>query len=61
MEAEERQALSIDSQVKEMRSIATRNKLRVVAVKKEAHLSTTHFPNKCQFHILVLLRETESL
>lgn len=36
-EAEERQALSIDSQIKEMRSIAKRNKLRVVALKKEAH------------------------
>ena len=37
MEAEERQALSIDSQTKEMRSIAERDRLDIVAVKSEAH------------------------
>src|ERR1700691_3997318 len=37
MEAEERQALSIDSQVKEMRVIARRDQLKVVSVKTEAH------------------------
>ena len=37
MEAEERQALSIDSQMKEMRGIAERDKLSVVAVRTEAH------------------------
>lgn len=36
-EAEERQALSIDSQIKEMRNIARRDGLKVVAVKTEAH------------------------
>lgn len=37
MEAEERQALSIDSQIKEMRGIARRDKLKIVIVKTEAH------------------------
>jgi DNA invertase Pin-like site-specific DNA recombinase len=37
MEAEERQALSIDSQLKEMHRIAERDKLRIAAVKVEAH------------------------
>src|ERR1700691_1503287 len=37
MEAEERQALSIDSQVKEMRTIARRDQLEDVALKTEAH------------------------
>src|ERR1700683_3725916 len=37
MEAEERQALSIDSQIKEMRGIARRDQMKVVVVKKEAH------------------------
>lgn len=37
MEAEERQALSIDSQLKEMNEIAQRDKLDVVSTKTEAH------------------------
>ena len=37
MEAEERQALSIDSQIKEMRLIAERDHLDIAAVKSEAH------------------------
>lgn len=37
MEDEERQALSIDSQLKEMRQIAERDNLYVVAIRKEAH------------------------
>lgn len=37
MEAEERQALSIESQLKEMRLIARRNELKIVAVREEAH------------------------
>jgi site-specific DNA recombinase len=37
MEAEERQALSIDSQLKEMRVIAEKDGLNVVDVKTEAH------------------------
>ncbi len=37
MEAEERQALSIDSQLKEMHRIAERDKLRIAAIKTEAH------------------------
>ncbi len=37
MEDEERQALSIDSQLKEMRQIAERENLQVVAVRTEAH------------------------
>lgn len=36
-ESDEQQALSIDSQVKEMTSIAERLKLNVVAVKRESH------------------------
>ncbi len=36
-EAEERQALSIDSQLKEMHRIAERDKLRIAAIKTEAH------------------------
>ena len=41
MEAEERQALSIESQIKEMRAIARRDHLTVVSVKKEAHSAKT--------------------
>ncbi|GEM_PF-135496 len=37
MEAEERQALSIDSQIKEMQAIADRDGLKVVALKTESH------------------------
>ena len=37
MEAEERQAMSIDSQVKEMKAIAEREHLNIVAIKTEAH------------------------
>ncbi len=37
MEAEERQALSIDSQIKEMEDIAKRENLEVVCTKTEAH------------------------
>jgi len=37
MEAEERQALSIDSQLTEMRVIATRDNLKIVCIKTEAH------------------------
>lgn len=37
MEDEERQALSIDSQLKEMHRIAERDKLRIAAIKTEAH------------------------
>lgn len=37
MEAEERQALSIDSQIKEMRVLAEKNNLNIVTVKTEAH------------------------
>ncbi len=37
MEAEERQALSIDSQIKEMQAIADRDDLKVVALKTESH------------------------
>lgn len=36
-EAEEKQALSIDSQIKEMRQIAEREKLDIVEVRKESH------------------------
>ena len=36
-EAEERQALSIDSQIKEMRQIAERDNLDIVKIKMEAH------------------------
>jgi len=39
MEAEEQQALSIESQVKEMLALAEREKLRVVDIKREAHSS----------------------
>ncbi len=37
MEAEERQALSIDSQVKEMGDVAVRDGLTIVAIRTEAH------------------------
>jgi DNA invertase Pin-like site-specific DNA recombinase len=37
MEDEERQALSIDSQLKEMKQIAERDNLYVVAMRTEAH------------------------
>ena len=37
MEAEERQSLSIDSQIKEMEDIAKRENLDVVCIKTEAH------------------------
>lgn len=37
MEAEEQQALSIESQVKEMLALAQRDNLRVVDIKREAH------------------------
>jgi len=37
MEAEERQALSIDSQLKEMYRVAERDGLTVATVKTEAH------------------------
>lgn len=36
-EAEERQALSIDSQIKEMKQIAERDNLHIVAIRMEAH------------------------
>ena len=36
-EDEERQALSIDSQIKEMRQVAERDNLRITAVRTEAH------------------------
>jgi DNA invertase Pin-like site-specific DNA recombinase len=39
MEAEDQQALSIESQVKEMLALAEREKLRVVDIKREAHSS----------------------
>ncbi len=39
MEAEDQQALSIESQVKEMLTLAEREKLRVVDIKREAHSS----------------------
>ncbi len=37
MEDEERQALSIDSQLKEMKQIAERDNLHIATVRKEAH------------------------
>lgn len=36
-ETEERQALSIDSQIKEMKAIAERDNLQIVAIRMEAH------------------------
>lgn len=36
-ESDERQALSIDSQIKEMHDVATQHKLKIVAVKRESH------------------------
>ncbi len=36
-ETEERQALSIDSQIKEMKAIAERANLQIVAIRMEAH------------------------
>jgi DNA invertase Pin-like site-specific DNA recombinase len=39
MEAEDQQALSIESQVKEMMALAEKEKLRVVDIKREAHSS----------------------
>jgi hypothetical protein len=39
MEAEDQQALSIDSQIKEMLALADREKLQVVDIKREAHSS----------------------
>ncbi len=36
-EAEERQALSIDSQIKEMLQLAEREKLEVITMKRESH------------------------
>src|SRR5690606_11919438 len=36
-ESDERQALSIDSQIKEMHDIAAQYKLKIVAVKRESH------------------------
>ena len=38
-EAEDQQALSIDSQIKEMLAVAEREGLQVVEVKKESHSS----------------------
>src|SRR3989344_2690118 len=38
-EAEDKQALSIESQVKEMQALAERDDLRIVEVKREAHSS----------------------
>jgi DNA invertase Pin-like site-specific DNA recombinase len=37
MEAEERQAISIESQLNEMKVIADRDKLNIVAIKTESH------------------------
>lgn len=36
-ESEERQILSIDSQIKEMLELAEREKLEVVAIRRESH------------------------
>lgn len=36
-ESDERQAMSIDSQIKEMRDVAKRDKLKIIEVKRESH------------------------
>lgn len=41
-EAEERQALSIDSQIKEMPQLAEREKLEVVTMKREIEIARTN-------------------
>lgn len=47
MEQEDKQALSIDSQVKEMLELAGRDNLNVVEIKREAHSSKKQVNVQC--------------
>ncbi len=57
IEAEERQALSIDSQLKKMSAIAERDKISVVTTKTEAHSAKTAGQREVSNQIISEIKE----